>query len=783
MNRDLADERTLNALDFMAIRDQLCRYARTARGRVRCEAIVPLRDPSHIRLAYARLSEVRRLLQANLLRVGQAADTSDATARAVRGASLAPSELRSLGDSLVCASVVATSLRQRQGDSLDAILAPYSSLTSLSRSIAEAIDERGVVQDRASQALSKIRRDLNRSQGEARDRVTALARSSTYERAIQDAVVTVRSGRYVVPVKAEFLGEFPGVVHDTSGSGQTLFIEPLAAMEVNNRVRTLQIEEEREIARILEALSRDVGANAVAIEANIEMLAAIDELCAKAELASRQKAEIPEVSEKPIAAIVNGRHPLLGERAIPQSLEISDDLRIIVVSGPNMGGKTVALKMLGLFIVMAACGLAIPADSGTRIGYFTHVIADIGDAQSILDDVSTFAAHLARMREILTVADAHTLALIDEIGGGTEPSAGAALAVAMLERLLSVGAAALVTTHATELKLFAHSHSGAINASMRFDAQTFAPTYRFDLGTPGQSLAFPLARTMGIDPAVIGRAEKLLDSRERHYEAALADVAQRAADLSDDRDRVARERSALLIQRESLQRDRAAFDAQRQAFALRADETLRKTVREFLDDVQAKAREREQVRAKLTSGQASAMDRAAAQIRATLGIDEATQHDVVAPDAPLTAGLRVRSTSLHSDGEVVEDYGDRVLIALGAMKTVVPKGDLTALPVKKSAKRQAGAGVAALAAATHARTELDVRGQRFSEAESVVERWLDEAAMAGLTHVRLIHGKGTGQLGRGLQAWLADVESVVSYRYGNADEGGSGVTIVELQGS
>ncbi|MHB8461601.1 MAG: endonuclease MutS2 [Vulcanimicrobiaceae bacterium] len=782
MNRDLADERTLNALDFVAIRDGLCAYARTARGRLRCEAIAPLRDPAHIRGAFARLAEVRRLLQADLLRVGQAADTSDATARAMRGASLAPSELRSVSDSLVSASVVATSLRQRQGDSLDAILAPYSSLTSLSRSIADAIDERGVVQDRASHALGRIRRDLNRSQGEARDRVAALARSSMYERAIQDSVVTVRSGRYVVPIKAEFVGEFPGVVHDTSGSGQTLFVEPLAAMEVNNRVRTLQLEEEREIARILEALSREVGANAVAIEANIEMLAAIDELCAKAELASRQRAQIPEVSEKPIAAIVNGRHPLLGERAIPQSLEISDDLRIIVVSGPNMGGKTVALKMLGLFIVMSACGLAIPADPGTRIGYFTHVIADIGDAQSILDDVSTFAAHLTRMREVLTAADAHTLALIDEIGGGTEPSAGAALAVAMLERLLSVGAAALVTTHATELKLFAHSHPGVINASMRFDAQTFVPTYRFDLGTPGQSLAFPLARTMGIDPVVITRAETLLDSRERHYEAALADVAQRAADLSDDRDRVARERSALLIQRESLQRDRAAFDAQRQAFALRADETLRKAVREFLDDVQAKAREREQMRAKLTSGQASAMDRAAAQIRATLGIDESTQHEMVATDVPLVAGLRVRSASLHSEGEVVEDYGDRVLIALGAMKTVVPKGDLTALPVK-AAKRQAGAGVAALAASTHARTELDVRGQRFSEAESVVERWLDEAGMAGLTHVRLIHGKGTGQLGRGLQAWLGELESVVSYRYGNADEGGSGVTIVELQGS
>ena len=780
--RELADERTLTALDFATIRDRLCWYAKTVRGRSRCEHLAPFHDFRLVRLAHARLDEIRRLLEGDRLRVSPAVDTSDATSRAQRGATLSTLELRAVSDALVSASVVAASLRERQGDALDALIAPYTSLTPLSRSIADAIDERGMVGDRASTALGRIRRDLSRSQGEARDRVAALARSPQYERAIQDAVVTVRSGRYVIPVKAEFSGEFPGVVHDTSGSGQTLFIEPLAAMEGNNRVRTLQLEEEREITRILEALSREVGENAIQIEANVEMLAAVDELCAKAELARAQRALSPELSEKPNVAIVDGRHPLLGERAIPQSFHLDDDLRIIVVSGPNMGGKTVALKMLGLFVVMVACGLAVPAQPGTRIGHFTHIVADIGDAQSILDDVSTFAAHLARMHDLLEAVDAHTLALIDEIGGGTEPSAGAALAVSILERLLAVGAGALVTTHATELKLFAHERHGVINASMRFNAQNFTPTYRLDIGTPGQSLAFPLARTMGIDEAILTRAEALLDARERRYEAALADVAQRAADLQDERDALARDRSIVAVQRDSLQRERGEFDLQRRAFGLRADETLRTTVRDFLANLEQKARERDNARAKLTSGQASAMESAAADIRAKLGITESVGQTTEILDRPLVPGDRVRSSSLQSEAEVVEVYDDRVLIALGVIKTVVQKRDLSRVSVKPS-KRSSRGGEASLIATMHARTELDVRGRRFSEAEPLVESWLSDAEMAGVKTLRLIHGKGTGQLGRGLQEWLSALESVVSFRYGNADEGGSGVTVVELRGS
>ena len=352
--------------------------------------------------------------------------------------------------------------------------------------------------------------------------MSAILRSDKYARAIQDHVVTIREGRFVVPIKAEFSGEFPGIVHDTSGSGQTLFVEPLAALETNNRVRTLRLEEEREVQRVLEELSRAVGSHADAIERNVEMLAQSDMLVAKAQVARAMDAIAPELSDDPIVHIERGRHPLLGDRAVPQTIPLDGGTRLLVISGPNMGGKTVALKLVGLFVAMTYCGMHIPASLGTRIGRFTCVIADIGDEQSIVGNASTFSAHLQRMREMLERADEHTLVLVDEIGGGTEPTAGAALAIAMLERLLEKHACGVVTTHATELKLFASATPGVANASVRFDPKTFRPTYQLDVGAPGQSLAFPLANSLGISLQIVDRAQSLLDTRERDYESALS---------------------------------------------------------------------------------------------------------------------------------------------------------------------------------------------------------------------------------------------------------------------
>ncbi len=775
----LADERTLEALDFAGVLARVVGATHTERGRTFAEALAPLSDFEAIRREQAATAEVRELIAGSDFHVGRAIDTAAHTEAAALGRILGATELRAVAEAMSAAAAAYKGTRARPSETIGAITAPYLPLNEIVRNVTDAIDERGTITDRASSALGRIRRNLANAQNDARDRVGSIAKSGN--RAIQDNVVTLRDGRYVVPIKAEFSGEFAGIVHDTSSSGQTLFVEPLAALDSNNRVRTLRLEEGREISRILEALSRVIGGQAEQIERNVEMLARLDVLAAKAALARSMDARPAELLDAPNVAIFDGRHPLLGDRAVPQSLALDDETRLLVISGPNMGGKTVALKMLGLFVAMTYTGLQIPAAHGTRIGRFERVVADIGDEQSIVENASTFSAHLRRMREILTEANARTLVLVDEIGGGTEPTAGAALAVAFLERLLAARACAIVTTHATELKLFAHGSPGVANASVRFDPQTFAPSYHLDIGAPGQSLAFPLARAMGIEPAILVRAETLLESRDRDYESALAELGQRNAELQAEREAAAAQRMAAERRESEARSTKEALDRERSSLAEKAQEQMSKALRDFVAELQRRATENAG-RPKVTSSQSALMDRSIEAMRRELGI-------VPAPaSAPSTntfsVGDRVHVASFDREGVFAEDYGDSALIALGALKTVVPKGELKRLggPRVEKARSRGEGNTARLEASTRTMAELDVRGQRFVDAQPVVERWLDGAMLGGSGSLRLIHGKGTGMLGRGLQEFLRDYPGVKSIRYGNADEGDGGVTIIELDG-
>jgi DNA mismatch repair protein MutS2 len=437
---------------------------------------------------------------------------------------------------------------------------------------------------------------------------------------------------------------------------------------------------------------------------------------------------------------------------------------------------------------MTYCGMQIPAGLGTRVGRFTRVIADIGDEQSIAANASTFSAHLARMREMLDRADDRTLAIVDEIGGGTEPSAGAALAIAMLERLLERGAHAIVTTHATELKLFAHGTGSVANASVRFDPHSFKPTFQLDVGSPGQSLAFPLARALGIDEPIIERAQQMLDNRERDYEAALSELSLRNAELATERERLhARQREAER-ELETVRRDAAALENERRGFAAKAEERMGQALRDFVRELQRRAEERRPERPKVTPSQTALLSQTLDAIHRDLGIRP--KPAAPADDGSYAPGEAVHITTLSQDGVVAEDYGDTLLVAIGPMKTVVKKGDVRRRPAAGSpgkaggtrAKRAGGgAGDARVDAATRTVSELDVRGKRYVEAEPLVERWIDEALLAGNSPLRLIHGKGTGMLGRGLQEFLRAHPAVRGFRYGNEDEGSSGVTIVELR--
>ena len=765
----LADTRTLQALDFDAIRGRVVEATRTQRGNAYALELAPLADFEAVRREQQRTQAMRALVTGEDFHVMPAVETEPFTQAAQAGRTLGPTDLRAVGDAIAAASAAVRAIREHAD--LAAVAASYTPLRELQRSILDAIDERGAVLDRASPALGRIRRGLAQAQGEARHKVAAILNSVKYAKAIGDRIVTIRNGRFVIPIKAEFSASLPNIVHDTSASGQTLFVEPVAALEANNRVRTLQIEEEREVARILEQLSRDVGRAAPAIDADVEVLARLDVLAAKAEVARRTESVAPQLSDQPVLTIERGRHPLLGERAVPQSLALDDRTRVLIVSGPNMGGKTVALKMAGLFVVMTYCGMQVSAGRSTCIGRFERVVADIGDEQSLAANASTFSAHLQRMREMLDGAGDGTLAIVDEIGGGTEPSAGAALAIAMLERLLERGARAIVSTHSLDLKLFAHSTSGVANASVRFDPATFAPTFELDVGTPGQSLAFPLATRLGIDSAIVERAAALLEGRERDYEAALAELSVRNNELRDERSQLEVERTQAARELELLRHDRDELDAERRRFGARAEDRLQQGLRDFVRELGGR---------KATRSQARLLSETIETMRRELGIGRSESPN----EQPQTysPGDRVRIVSLDREAVVAEDWDERLLVSVGSMKMMVEKSDVRrderAAKIAQSRTLQAETAMSAAARTTAA---LDVRGKRYAEAEPLVERWLDDALLAGNSPLRLIHGKGTGMLGKGLQEYLRTHPAVKSLRYGNEEEGSTGVTLIELR--
>ena len=779
---NLIDARGREVLDFDRIRERLAGLTHAAQAFARASELEPATDFAQVRRLVAETAEMRALMNESGFAPARIGDVDAALADARRGLPLSAHDLRAIADALAAAASGARTVRESEHTPLlRERIAAFRALPTLVNRIIEAIDERGLVLDRASAALARIRRGIAQAQDDARDRAAAILRSPKYARAVQDQIVTVRDGRFVVPIKAEFGGEVPGIVHDASSSGATLFIEPLEALETNNRLRSLRAQEEHEVARILAELSALAGGEAAQIGTNVALYVELDLACARAALAERMNAVPPQLVEEAVIDVHDGRHPLLDGRAVPQSLRLDDDVRLLLISGPNMGGKTVALKMVGLFVTMAGCGMHVPAVSAV-IGRFTRIFTDIGDEQSIAQNASTFSAHLRRLAAIVEGAGQRSLILIDEIGAGTEPGAGAALAVAVLERFIEAGARCIATTHATELKLFGAGHAHVRNASVRFDPETYVPTYQLDVGSPGQSLAFALARTMELDPAVVARAEALLSDAERDYDRALAELAQERSRTTHEREQLDRERVALHTLEEVARRKAETADRERRELAARAEARLSEALRNFNAELERRsAQSGGRGRARVTPGQSDLLSRTLDEMRRDLGLDRAPRRTGPAP-APIGVGDRVVVTTLDQEGVVAEDLGDHALVSIGSMRMTVPKTELhrRAGPAPRLPRDHA-AGEARLAAATSAQTQLDVRGQRYLEAEPKVDQWIDRAVLMGYSPLRLVHGKGTGLLGRGLQEHLRAHPSVTGVRYGNADEGGSGVTVFELR--
>ena len=642
------------------------------------------------------------------------------------------------------------------------------------------------VADAASPALAAIRRKIRAASVRAREQLDKLIRSTSHQKHLQEAIVTQRGGRYVVPVKAEYRGEIPGLVHDTSASGATVFIEPMSVVEANNEIRVLQSDEQDEIARILLELSGEAGEFADSIIDSYQYAVQLNLIFAKAQVAYRMKAVVPVIDESRRTVLHAARHPLIDKgQVVPTDISLGESFDALIITGPNTGGKTVSLKTIGLLTLMAMCGLMIPAGEGSRVAVYRHILADIGDEQSIEQSLSTFSAHMTNIIRILRVADSQSLVLLDELGAGTDPVEGAALATALIEELRRKGARLACTTHYAELKAYALETDGVENACCEFDVATLRPTYRLLIGVPGKSNAFAITRRLGLDGRIVDRAGELVSRENTAFEQVVGRLEESRRALEDQleqaREEARKARESAKQSEEKLEEaERQAqkeMDRARQEAALIVQKT-RQQADALLNELDELRRQKNKAlsaeqKARLRAGMRD-LEKASDPVRRR-------SNDGYVLPRELKVGDPVLIFDIDKEATVLEAPKDgQVLVQAGVIKTRVALSNLRLL-TKTQQKKQLGRTVTRSVSTQEASTSLDLRGQNVEEGLMEVDAFLDRASRMHLSQVTIIHGKGTGVLRAGVQKHLRKCPQVKSFRLGTYGEGESGVTIVELK--
>jgi DNA mismatch repair protein MutS2 len=787
----------LNVIEFPRTLALIAERAGSLLGAERVRELRPVVDRNLIEREHARVAAVRSLLSAeepwNLHGVPDA--RSALTRLRVEGASLAAADLLVLGSLLRSSRVTRESLRGARASAIvTAVLAEQIQALiankTIEDTIARVIDDDGQVRDDASPALRKIRRELKGSQGELIKLLErAMAKLDQHQR-VADMSVTVRNGRYVIPVRREALSAVGGIVHDASQTGGTLFVEPPAAVDAGNRIRELQSDEIEEIERILAELTEQIRPHREELTLSLEALVVLDSLVARARYAIEFRCSPADLTDSTDGfSVVQGRHPLLiaqGVDVVPFDLEMFPNERTLLISGPNTGGKTVLLKALGLFSALVQSGIPAPVAAGSRIAIFDNLYADVGDEQSILASLSTFSAHLKNLVEVLSSATKHSLVLIDELGSGTDPIEGAALGGAILEALTARGTLTVATTHLGALKELATEVDGVVNASLQFDPVALAPTYRLTKGIPGRSYGISIARRLNLPGDVLDRAEQRIPGDERRVTALLAELEARekslgatereTGEIAED----AKERARRVAERERnvTQREREVERASRQEarrYLLEARADVERTIRELKAASEAgdgAARDARKRVEQLANDQGRELDRLARpteSAHSANGPAEVTVGDFVEVE---TLGGRV--------GRVVEVRDNEAVVAVGVMKLAVPMGSLR-LSTAEAATPQIAVAVRGDVPDVHVSSEIDLRGLRVDEVETIVMHAVDAAVRADLKSIRIIHGKGTGALRDRVGEMLRKESRVSNFRLGAWNEGGAGVTVVELK--
>lgn len=785
------DPRTLDVLEYDKIKQLLVQKANSPVAKEIAEALLPTTDYAEVSARLTGTAEARSILRTQpSVPLGGIREIRPSLRRAAIGAALDPEELLDIANTIYSIRKIKRFLEELEAEYpvLKPLGVQLQGFPQIENAILSAIREQGEIADEASVELLRIRRERKTSQQRVRDRLEAVLRSTEFSKMIQEAIVTIRDDRYVIPVKHEYRGQFPGIIHDQSASGSTLFIEPLSVLDLNNGLKQLAVAEQNEIQRILVRLSALVSQEEENIRASLVLQGEIDFIFAKAKLADVMKAEEPKINQNGFINIKQGRHPLIQGDVVPTDIHFGKDFTTLVITGPNTGGKTVTLKTVGLFVLMSQAGLHVPAGYGTEIGVFQQVFADIGDEQSIEQSLSTFSAHMTNLVRILAKVDAGTLVLVDELGAGTDPTEGAALAMAILEFTHELGARTVATTHYSELKTFAYSRKGVQNASVEFDIETLSPTYRLLIGTPGRSNAFEIAGRIGLSADVIKRAKELITEEQQELEDLLSKLTEARTKWEED------QRVATAIRRESEQ-VKAAFERRQHEMEQREKDILQKARQQALEVLSKAKREAEEIITELKSAsrqdteqkRQSTIQSARDKIKTErAGLMDALREDVpiakVAPD--LIPGETVYLPQFKQKGHVVSQVnssGD-VLVQVGIMKVTVPAATCQKVAGDEPKGKPRRTGISALAAAKaqHMSTELDLRGMTVEEAVEATEKYLDDALLSGIPRAYIIHGKGTGALRQAIREYLADHPRVKTYRLGGAGEGGDGATVVDF---
>ena len=727
-------------------------------------------------------------------------DVSEPLARADRGGMLNTRELLNIAGLLTAARRVYEYDEERKGEAtaIDRFFSALHTNKYLEDRIHGAILDEETIADTASAELTDIRRKMRIAASKGRQILQKIISSPSYAKVLQEALITQRDGRFVVPVKAECKGSLPGLVHDISSSGATLFVEPMGVVQANNELKELEAREEKEIERILRELSAQCADAMEYILLDYDMLVHLDMIFARAQLSYTMNASRPEVVRRGAISLKRARHPLLDQaKAVPVTVELGGDYDTLVITGPNTGGKTVTLKTLGLLCLMAQCGLHIPADSGSTVRVFDRILADVGDEQSIEQSLSTFSAHMSNTVEILRQADDDSLILFDELGAGTDPVEGAALAIAIIQHARSKGALIAATTHYAELKTFAMTTAGVENASCEFDVQTLRPTYRLLVGIPGKSNAFAISRRLGLDESVIADAKAQMDSESLRFEDVLAQLEEKRQRL----EKAQTEANRLWQQREEDARKARIFREQmekaKENARAKGEAEAKRIVREAQQKTEEIFAQLEELRKQQTrAANFQQVNDAKAAIRHDLKEAEAVLHswdqepEAPAPSRPITVGDLVELAGVKTAATVLNVNGDgSMLLQAGKMKMTVKAGQVRLLESAEEIEKRKKQAAAAqrknvspqIQLAARAASELDIRGMETLEAESVVENYIDAAVMAKLGTVTIIHGKGTGALRKAVHEMLKRNRAVKSFRLGRYGEGEAGVTVVELK--